>query len=277
MTALFKLIEALENHLNAKLSVPSLTIGVEEPFRIQDLPAVTISLTQLVNPSRGLGAHRQLQRGALAERTTVNLTDPVLPDDATVSVLSPDRLTLTLFHGSLVDADGSATPLQGSDIQVERNDVPFTLVSESPQAGEFTVNSAVGQLTFGEALPADGLLEAEYFIGQWERQIQQLRGLLQIDSVDRQSADAKSLSDLVYDALVNQEIEGLRELEVVSMGLVTRFGTTRPRMQKRTQEWEFDYETIVELPDASGGIIDRVKLLSSQDGLGLEEEDITLE
>ncbi len=277
MTALFKLIDALESHLNSELSVPSLTIGVEEPFRVQDLPAVTISLTQLVNPSRGLGAHRQLQRGALAERTTVNLSDPVLPDDTTVSVLSPDRLTLTLFHGSLVDAEGSATPLQGSDIQVERNGVPFTLVSESPEAGEFTVNSAVGQLTFSEALPADGLLEAEYFIGQWERQIQQLRGLLQIDSVDRQSADAKSLSDLVYDALVNQEIEGLRELEVVSMGLVRRFGTTRPRMQKRSQEWEFDYETIVELPDAAGGIIDRVKLLSSQDGLGLEEEDITLE
>jgi hypothetical protein len=277
MNALSNLIEALEDHLNSELAVPSLTVGVEEPFRVGDLPAITISLAQLVNPSRGLGAHRQVQRGALAARTEVNLSDPVLPDDATVVVLSPDRLTLTLFHGSLVDAEGSATPLQGSDIQVERNGVAFTLVSESPTAGEFTVNSAVGQLIFGEALPADGLLEAEYFIGQWERQIHQLRGSIVFDSVDRQSADAKSLSDSVYVALLNQEIEGLRELEVVSMGPVTRFGTTQPRMQIRTQEWEFDYETIVELPDASGGIIDRVRLLSSQDGSGLEEEDITLE
>ncbi|WP_075185956.1 hypothetical protein [Teredinibacter haidensis] len=277
MIAAARLLEAVRSHLSAELLVPSLGIGVAEPATPPELPAVVVSLAQLLNPSRGLGEHRQLQNGALAERTAVDLSNPVLADDTAVSLLSADRLKLTLLHGGLVDASGSNTPLGAADIQVERNGVPFTLVAASPGAGEFTVNAAAGQLTFGAGLPADGLVEAEYFIGQWERVVYQLRGLLRIASVAGNNVDAESLSDLVYDAMSDQTIQGLRDLEIINIGPVTTFREFPPPMRVRTLEWQFDYESIVELPDASGGIIERITLLSSQDGLGVEEEQIVLE
>ena len=104
----------------------------------------------------------------------------------------------------------------------------------------------------------------------------QLQGTLRIASVAGNNADAESLSNQVYDALAVQGIQGLRELEVVNMGPVTAFSRSPP-MRARTLEWRFDYEAIVDLPDASGGIIEWVTLLSSQDGEGQEEEQITLE
>ena len=276
MIAAARLIEALRSHLTAELVVASLGIGVAEPRATSDLPAVVISLLQLVNPSKGLGEHRQVKSGALSGSTQVNLSNPVLPDDSSVVVVSEDRFTLSLFHGGLVDADGSDTPLQASDIQVERDGVPFILVADTPAAGEFSVDAEVGQLTFGAELPADGLLQADYFIGQWERVVHQLQGMLHIDSVAANNADAESLSNQVYNALAVTGIQGLRDLEVVNMGPVTASGQSPP-MRVRTLEWQFDYEAIVDLPESSGGIMERITLLSSQDGEGLEEEQITLE
>ncbi|MCP4042581.1 MAG: hypothetical protein GY731_11615, partial [Gammaproteobacteria bacterium] len=223
MIAAARLIGALRSHLNVELVVPSLSIGVAEPSSSSGLPAVVISLVQLVNPSKGLGEHRQVKYGALSGSTQVNLSNPVLPDDTSVEVLSEDRLTLSLFHGGLVDADGSDTPLQASDIQVELDGVPFTIVVDTPAAGEFSVDTEMGQLTFGGALPADGLLQADYFIGQWERVVHQLQGMLRIASVAGNNADAESLSNQVYDALAMPGIQGLRDLEVVNMGSVTAF------------------------------------------------------
>lgn len=276
MIAARRFISALQDHLTTELLVPSLNIGVAEPARQQDLPSVVISLAQLVNPSKGLGEHRQLRTGALAERTSLNLDNPILPNHASVSALSADRLTLTLFHGGLVDAEGSDTPLQAADIQVERNGVPFTLVAASPAAGEYRVDTQAGRLIFGAALPADGFFEAEYFIGQWEQVIHPLQGVLRIDAVADSNVDAESLGNLVYDALTDHRILGLRELEVISLGPVTAFNES-PTMRVRSVAWQFDFQAIVDLPDASGGVIERIRLLSTHDGEGVEEEEVTLE
>jgi hypothetical protein len=233
MIAAARLIAALQSHLNAELVMPSLSIGVAEPSAPADLPAVVISLVELVNPSKGLGEHRQVKKGALSGSTQLNLSNPVLPDDTSVEVLSEDRLSLSLFHGGLVDANGSDTPLQAADIQVERDGVPFTLVAATPAAGEFSVDADMGQLTFGSALPAAGLLQADYFIGQWERVVHQLQGMLRIASVAGNNADAETLSNQVYNALAMPGIQGLRELEVANMGPVTAFSETPP-MRART-------------------------------------------
>jgi hypothetical protein len=269
------LIEAVRSHLDAEALASSPAIGVVEPAVPADLPAVVISLLQLVNPSKGLGEHRQVEHGALAASSEIDLTNPVLANDSTVELLSEDRLTLSLLHGGLVDAEGSDTPLQASDIQVQRDGVPFTLVSGSPAAGEFSVNAALGQLVFGAALPADGTLIADYFIGQWERVVHQLQGVLRIAAVATSNADAETLSVQVYDAIAAHQIRGLRELEVVNMGPVTAFSESPP-MRARTLEWQFDYEAIVDVAQASGGIIDQVTLVSSVDDEGLEQEQITL-
>lgn len=274
MIAATRLLEALRGHLGAELVVPGVGIGVAEPSARRDLPAVVISLVQLINPSRGLGEHRQVKNGALAAVSRVDLSNPVLADDSSVELLSEDRLGLSLLHGGLVDADGSAGPLQAADIQVERDGVPFMLVADAPGAGEFSVDAEVGQLTFGAALAADGMLQANYFIGQWERVVYQLQGTIRIASVAANNADAESLSNQVYAALAVPGVPGLRDLEVINMGPVETFGRS-PTMRARTLEWRFDYEAVIDLPEAPGGIIERVTLLSSQDGEGLEEEQIT--
>jgi len=274
MIAAAKLLKAVEAQLVAEIALPSLTIGVAEPASAADLPTVAISLQQLVNPCIGLGAHRQIQSGALPARTEMNLDNPVLIDDTRILLLSADRLALTLFHGGLVEEGGSTAPLQASDILVERNGTPFTLVENTPRAGEYRVDAVLGQLVFGEPLPSDGLIQAEYFIGQWERVVYQLQGCLIITSIAASNMEVQTLSDFVFEALVDQDIKGLRELEIVRIGPVTAFHRELPVMRARELQWQFDYECVVDLPDAAGGIIERVKLFSQTDGAEQEQEII---
>lgn len=270
MVAAVQLIEAVRSHLTANLTVPSVQVGVGEPTLLSDLPNVVISLHQLVNPSKGLGAHRQVQQGALAAHSAIDLADPVLDG---VPLLSEDRLVLNLLHGGLVDAQGSDTPLQAGDIQVARNATPFTLVAGVPAAGEFSVDAPSGQLTFGTALPADGLMQADYYIGQWERLTYQLQGILRVACVAEDNTDAEVLSNQVYNTLAAHQITGLRELEITDLGAVAGFSESAS-MRARNLEWRFDYEAILDIPESSGGIIRQVTLHSSQDGMGVEEEQI---
>lgn len=274
MIAATRFIDAIQARLSSELVLPGLSIGVAEPLEAAEIPAVVISLEDLHNPSRGLGAHREIKTGALAERTAVNLASPVLTDEPSVSLV--DGQSLFLLHGGLVDSEGSNTPLQAADIQVQHNGVPFTLVAGAPVAGQFVVEPQIGRLTFGEALPGSGLLEAEYFIGRWERVVHQLQGRLHIQAIAANNVDAESLSELVYDALTDPAISGLRDLEVVSIAPVTVFRDQPPLMRVRVVQWEFDFEAVVDLPDASGGIIERVRMNSQVDTSGFETEDITV-
>jgi hypothetical protein len=88
-----------------------------EPVAALDLPAVVLSLEQAMRPSVGLGDQgATIRNGALAWSAQIDLAEPYLPDDPahTFSLVSGDRLQLTLPHGGLVHQDGADT-LPGPD------------------------------------------------------------------------------------------------------------------------------------------------------------------
>src|SRR6185436_6871488 len=110
-------------------------IGVVEPIDATELPALVVSIEQSQRLGNGLGERAVLvTQGALPWQAQINLANPVLPADPTFSLLSPDRLRLTLPHGGLVRVNGSSGSLGAADIQVLLNGAPRTLVSGPPAA-----------------------------------------------------------------------------------------------------------------------------------------------
>lgn len=279
MVAARALLDALEDYLanTGGLSPSPSSVGVAEPAASVDLPAVVFSLSELTSPAPGLGERSDLvEGGALQWTSRIDLANPVLPEDLSVNLLSSDRQTLTLPHGGLVDSDGQDMPLAADDLQVDRDGVPFTVVAAGPAGGEVAATPANGRLEFGAPLPATGLVTATYFIGQWERRVERLAGTLDVGVAGVTVDDARNLSNGVLDALKQAPggIAGLGTLALTSVGTVSAFtiGTTIARL--RRLRWRFDYEHIVDRPESSGGIIQRIQLKSRPDDAPFEEEDI---
>ena len=282
MIAAIALINALQNHLEtANLSPTPGTVGIVETTSTDDLPAIVMSMRDLVVPSVGLGEHRSEARGALAANSVTDLADPLLPG-TDFNLLSSDRLGLTLFHGGLVDMEGSDTPLGADDIQVRLNATGFDVVPAPPANGEVSVNAATGQLVFADPLPASGTVSADYFLGHWERRVEQLAGILNVLIITADDADAQQLSNAVMLAMAQtpDSVNGLRNLSLHSADAVNAYPTdpsVRPRQIRRQRllSWAFDFEHIIDQPESSGGIIHRINLLSQADTSPFEEEEIT--
>jgi len=161
---------------------------------------------------------------------------------------------------------------------------PRTLVAAAPGAGEFTVDPSIGLLTFGAALPAAGEVVADYFLGQWERSVIRLEGVLRVDACDRDAATAVDLSDAVVAALGGADA-GDRVEGVVTMRL-SRLGSLGPpekdfaQARRRRADFTFQFEHVVDDPESSGGIIRRVplttrlKALTTAHGI-ITEETVT--
>lgn len=282
MIAAIALINALQSYLEAaNLSPPPNTVGVVETADTNDLPAIVISMKDLIVPSAGLGEHRLEVRGALAANSDIDLAAPILPG-TDFNLLSPDRLNLKLFHGGLVDMEGSDTSLGADDIQVRLNATSFNVVPAPPASGEVSVIPQAGQLLFADPLPASGSLSADYFLGHWERRVEQLGGILNVLIIGTDDNDTQLLSDAVMIAMAQapDSVSGLRKLSLHSAATVSSYSTTpaaRPPQIRRQRllSWMFDFEHIIDQPESSGGMIHRINLSSQADTSPFEEEEIT--
>ncbi|WP_166424572.1 hypothetical protein [Paraglaciecola sp. 20A4] len=270
-------MQQMQSYLTAEPLLSSATVGVALPIINTDLPAIVLSLDNLQIPSVGLGQHTEIVSGALAVQTSIDLSDPLLNDGSGLSLLSPDRMMATLQHGGLVDSEGSSTALTTADIQVDINGIPLILNQNSPRDGEFSVSALQGQLVLGRPLPPLGTLTASYFIGQWQRIVEQLSGDLTTLVVSSSSAMSESLSNAVINVVssAHQNISGLRQLNLNQLSAVNAFDMGATPASQRVLAWRFTFEHIVNKPESSGGIIQRIILRTRRDSFPFEEEDIT--
>src|SRR4051812_2923690 len=192
-------LSALKTFLDGLTLSPSPKVAMAEPVAAADLPAVVLSLEQAMRPSVGLGDQGALIRnGALAWSAEIDLAEPYLPDDPahTFSLVSGDRLRLTLPHGGLVHQDGTSdTPLTGTDMTVNVGGINRQVVAGTPNGLQVRPDPLTGILTFATALPASGGATATYYLGQWERRVERLNGVLRLDVVAADPVDAQAVAD----------------------------------------------------------------------------------
>lgn len=132
------LTDVLTSYLESAISPAPALVGATYPTVTGDLPALVVSFSDVQSRLQGIGRlPAPSETGALQVTTIVDLADPVATfPDATVLLLSNDRLTLSLPHGPLVAADGTATTFAGGDLHVTVGATTFTVVDAAPGAGE---------------------------------------------------------------------------------------------------------------------------------------------
>ena len=252
----------------ALLPAPAL-LGISEPAALTDLPAVVLSLDAAQRLGAGLGERAMLVSGsALPGSAAIDLARPVLPAEPGLCLLSPDRRTLTLPHGGLKRADGSDGGLGPADLSVRVGATLFTVVSGAPAAGQVRADAAIGQLLFGAPLPASGMLQAGYVLGQWERRVTPIAGSLRIDVYGADGAAAAALSGAVLRALTDvsaAQIRGLRKLALAQIGPVAGTDAAHASARRRSALLAFEYEHEINRPDSSGGVIQRVAIATRVD------------
>lgn len=268
-------LAAVESFLaGAGLAPAPATIGPFEPAAAGDLPAVILSLGEVRRLGAGLGERASMiTDGALAVRATIDLADPVLPEEPTFRLLSDDRLTLILPHGGQVRMDGSTGPLGPQDIQVQVQVqvavASLTVVAGTPQAGEVRPDPTAGTLRFGAPLPPGGSVTADYFLGQWERRVTPLAGRLRVDVLAADAAALRAISDDIVERLLagaaDRSFRGLRGLALTDLDSIAGPDADRFGARARRLVFAFDYEHEVDRPDSSGGIIRRVPIVTDID------------
>jgi hypothetical protein len=242
------------------LSPAPKSIGVIEPQVAADMPAVVVSIEQNTRLKIGLGERSSLiTRGALAWQAQIDLANPSLPEEPSFSLLSSDRTRLNLPHGGLVRSDGSSGNLTAADIQVTVDDAPLNLVAAAPGSGEFSAEPLSGALQFGAPLAGSGIARAHYFLGQWEQRVVRGHGILGLSTFAATGQAVQNVSDQVLSALGDgiPSSLGLTQfsvLDIGSVGLAPGLADARQRLVR----FRFELEQEINVPDSSGGIIQRI-------------------
>lgn len=239
-------------------------VGVIDPVQNNDLPALVLSLDKVQRQHPGLGERAELiSNGALPWQATIDLANPVLPEEPSFVLLSADRLSLILPHGGLRQADGGAGPLGPADLSVSVAGAPRTVVAGTPGPGQVQADAQIGLLRFGTALPASGLVRVNYVLGQWERRVTPISGTLRLDIWARNANDAATLSDTAVNALLaapNATLASLHKLTLNDLSGVGVPDPLRAGARGRIARFGFAYEHVVDRPDSSGGVIRRIPI-----------------
>ncbi|HEY8210998.1 MAG TPA: hypothetical protein VIG99_26125 [Myxococcaceae bacterium] len=259
-------LSALKAFLDGLALSPSPNVAMAEPVAAQDLPAVVLSLEQAARPSVGLGDQgATIRNGALAWSAQIDLAQPFLPDDPghTFSLVSGNRLQLTLPHGGLVHQDGTTdTPLTGTDLTVNVAGANRPVVAGAPIGMQVQPNAGTGVLTFALALPGSGMANVAYFLGQWERRVERLNGVLRLDVLAANPADAQAVADGVLGALLDPAAkQGVPRLQSISLQSLTSIGppeTAAANGRRRQARLAFQYEHDVDRPESAGGVIQQI-------------------
>jgi len=277
MTAESAFLVAVADFLatGAGLAPAPATVGMAEPAQGTDLPAIVLSLQQVARVGSGLGERSALiTDGALLWTATIDLANPVLPEEPTFVLLSPDRRTLILPHGGLKQADGSDGPLGPVDLSVTVAGVARTVTNNAPGPNQVRADPLIGQLTFGSVLPATGNVVANYVLGQWERRVTEIAGTVRVDVCAAAANTTGDLSVAVVEALMQAQqmkIKGLRKIAVTDLSSIGVADATLANSRVRTALFSFDYEYEVNRPDSSGGVIQRVPITARLD-VSIEEK-----
>jgi hypothetical protein len=267
MAAETAFIDALAAYLQAQPALAGTQVGAAEPVAAANLPAVVLWLPEVHRLGAGLGEGAALVTGgALPVLARVDLANPVLPQEPTFRLLSEDRRTLVLPHGGWVKADATTGPMVAADLQVSVGGASRTVVNAAPAADQVQPDPAVGTLLFGAALPALGIVQANYFLGQWERRMTPIAGALRVDVRAADAAEVQALSQAVLDALDPASGAVLpRGLRKAVLGAVSAVGAPAPLLagsRGRELSFAFEYEHEVNQPDSSGGVIGRITVLT---------------
>lgn len=274
MSAETAFLQALAAHLGVAgrlVPAPAL-LGVSEPAAANELPAVVLWLESVQRPGGGLGQRAALVTdGALPVTARIDLANPLLPAEPSFRLLSADARTLVLPHGGWVKADGSSGVLSSADLQVSVAGVARTVVNAAPGALEVRPDPAVGTLLFGAPLPAAGLVQASYVLGQWERRTVPIAGSLRVEVRAATAADAEALSNGVLDALDANLPRGLHKLVLGQIGSVGLPVPGAPlSMRSRSLAYRFEYDHEVNRPDSSGGVIRHIPITTRVTATSIE-------
>jgi hypothetical protein len=253
-------LTAVAGYLEAADLAPSpALIGVVEAAAADELPAVVLSLEAIETARNGVGARATLiTDGALPTQASIDLASPVLPEEPAFSLLSADRLVLTLPHGGLVRHDGSPGPLTAADITVSVSGTPRPLAAPPPSGDQVSVDPLVGRLTFAAPLPATGLVQVGYVLGQWEQRIERLAGTLRVDACAVDGPAAAELGAAVAAALLAPAAR--RDIvRLLSIGVASLSSVGAPEgslaLRRRTARFPFVFEQEINRPESSGGVI----------------------
>ncbi|MFM2069037.1 MAG: hypothetical protein RLZZ584_3946, partial [Pseudomonadota bacterium] len=248
-TAFLAALAAFLRNQAGLLPAPA-SVGVIDPVQNNDLPALVLALEKVQRQHPGLGERSELvSHGALPWQATIDLANPVLPEEPTFVLLSADRLSLILPHGGLRQADGSEGPLGPADLSVSVAGAPRTVVAGAPGPGQVQADAQIGLLRFGTALPASGLVRINYVLGQWERRVTPISGVLRLDVWAGNANDAATLSDTAVNALLaapNAALASLHKLALTDLSCVGVPDLTRARARGRTARFGFVYEHVVD-------------------------------
>jgi hypothetical protein len=226
-----------------------------------ELPALTLSITDAIQLSQGIGCFpAPTVEGALHVDVAVDLADPLLRlGTETVPLLSDDRRTLVLPHGSIVRADGTTTgAFTVTDLQVSVGATTFAPVAGAPDAGQVGVEPMDGRLAFTSALPAAGTLALGYFIGLWDLETEHLRGELVVEVTAADAAGVDALARRTEAALSGsawRAVDGLGDLRPIGLGPVEPASPAAGAGRRQTLRYRFDFERETPLPRTSGGAI----------------------
>jgi len=257
--------DALAAYLESAVDPAPALVGAAYPTIAADLPAVVLSIDDVVQKLASVGRlPAPSESGALSVTTTVDLADPVATfPDATVLLLSNDRLTLTLPHGPLVAADGTTTTFGPGDLHVAVGATTFTVVAGAPGAGQVRPDPDLGVLHFGAALPGTGTLTAQYFVGEWEVRVERYNGSLLVETFATDAPGVDTVSRAVETALLDPPgtpLAGLIQIDPTSWQATAEAGTGRAGARGRALAFAFDFELVRPLLGAGGGLIDTVSV-----------------
>lgn len=241
-------------------------VGVADPVQNNDLPALVLALEKVQRQHPGLGERSELvSHGALLWQATIDLANPVLPEEPSFVLLSADRLSLILPHGGLRQLDGGEGPLGPADLSVSVAGSPRTVVAGAPGPGQVQADAQIGLLRFGTPLPALGRVVVNYVLGQWERHVTPISGVLRLDVWAADGSSCATLSDAAINALLaapDAALAQLHKLVLTDLSSVSFPDPNRARARGRTARFGFVYEHVVNRPDSSGGVIRRIPINS---------------
>jgi hypothetical protein len=273
-------LSAIADFLSAEAALAAATVGVAEPAANTDLPAVVLSLEEARRLGGGLGERSALiTDGALHWTATIDLANPVLPEEPSFVLLSADRLQLILPHGGLRQADGGEGPLGPADLSVTVAGAPRTVVNAAPGPNEVRADPLIGLLTFGAALPPTGDVVANYVLGQWERRVTNIAGTLRLDARAAAASAVADLSVAAVDALLAAPRSGIGGLIKIALSDLSSVGApdaTLASSRGRSARFSFEYEHEVNRPDSSGGVIQRVPITSRLNVVTVDPSNGTL-
>jgi hypothetical protein len=252
-----QLLDDVQAAIRTGLTPTPALLGGAEPVTVGDLPAIVLSLSEMVAGSGGVGT--QLGgpvTGALPTTQTIDLANPqVVVPAGRVALLSADRKTLLLPVGGLVRADGTTTPPWGTqDITVSVAGTSVTVVMVTAAAGQVQL-MPTGQLVFPAPLPATGTVVVNYYVGTWSLQAVHYQALLQLEVLATDPAVVDQLSRQLDAALGGPPAAQLLTVSPVAWSSITPPDGQRASARSRMLSYHIDYERIDQvLPTASGAI-----------------------